>query len=136
MTLPRLPEALRRRILAPLLLLLLVYSAASTRRDLRGHDDVSAYEARFGALRARLPKQATVSLLSNLPRDPLLESRELFLVQYVLAPTIVVQDRERPYVLVDVYGDLAPLDPGALAGLEPIVRLGDTGVVLFRRPPP
>lgn len=120
--------------LLPVLLLLLVLLATTTILPDRKHlDDVGLYEERFGRLRSRIPAGETVGLLTNLPAGGFESMRELFLAQYVLAPAVVViAEKQPPLVIVDVYADQPPLPAGALAGLEPVIDLGN-GVVLHRR---
>lgn len=120
--------------LLPLLLLLLVILASATIHPDRKHsDDVGFYEERFGSLRSWIPAGETVGLLTNFPAGGFESIRELFLAQYVLAPVVVViREKQPPLVIVDVYADQPPLPAGALAGLEPVMDLGN-GVVLYRR---
>jgi len=118
------------------LLLLLWCSIATTLPNLKLADDVSPSERRFSVLRSWIPKDTTVQLLTNVPAtDVSLLNHEHFIAQYALAPAIVVRDQERPYVVVDLYGNLPPLAPEALAGCKRVVDLGN-GVALYRRPAP
>lgn len=132
------PRSMSARIwlLAWSLFLLLWCSVAVTLPKLKLTDEVSPYEERFGPLKRWIPKNTTLSLVTNIPStEASLLGREHFLAQYMLAPTIVVRDQTRPYVLVSVYGNLPPLAPEALLGLVRVVDLGN-GVALYRRSGP
>jgi hypothetical protein len=125
--------ATRTWLLAVFLLPLSLFAGSITLSGRPPADDVELREARFGPLRSRIPAGAMVGLLTNLPHGGHDRTRERYLAQYVLAPAIVATDEHNPpFVIVDVWMDRPPLSSTALAGLEPIVDLGN-GVALYRR---
>ncbi len=119
----------------------LVSSGLALRRTLdpppgaAAHDEISRYEARFRPLRSALPPEGVVGYLAG-PRRldrPFDDLKDFYLTQYALAPLIVVDTSDPPFVV----GNFRPSSPEHTISDPTLVLIRDfgDGVLLFRHQP-
>jgi len=95
-------------------------------------DMVSLYEQRFAPLRAELSGTAAVGYLTDLPPNDISAHTELRLLQYAVAPVIVVKGAEQPLVIGNFHTASGVTASTRDKGLMLVKDLGN-GVMLYRR---
>ena len=111
-----------------------------TYRQLERPDEVSRYEARFGALKRALPPHGVVGYVSD--NDPIamrdaaspqarLAFKRYLITQYALVPVVLLRSADADLVVGD-FETPASASGSAPAGFATVKDFGD-GVVLFRR---
>jgi len=124
------------------LILILAYAALSDARwvyragrgaiEARQEDPVSRYERRFRGLGPMLPPRGVVGYMSGAQPATFTSEdfRRFLLVQYALAPVLIVNDTAPKLVVANFAADSIPLDPPK--GFD-LIASAEPGVWLLRR---
>lgn len=95
-------------------------------------DHVALYEQRYAPLRAALPPRATVGYVTDLPGENMQAWTEFAMLQYAVAPVIVVKRADLPLVIGNLHAAQA-IVPVILEHRLRVDRDLGLGVFLLKR---
>lgn len=111
--------------------LILFSKAAEFHRKQPAPDSITIYEKRFTELERILPAHGVVGYVTELPSDIILSdadaSAEYYIAQYSLAPLILDNTKDHPFVIGNFHG------PHKIEADLVLMRDLGNGIMLFRR---